>query len=595
MILPKKSIFDGWRQKAGGGIGEGAYKQGHLRLFSLSLIALGLLLSFRMSATGNDGGRPPTFCNPLDLPYKFQPKPPVRREAADPTMVVYKNEYWLFPSKSGGYWHSPDCLHWTYVPSTSLPIETYAPTVEIVAGRMLWTAGHQGIWTNDDPIKDTWIKVANVEIPDDPDLFLAKDGRLFIYGGCSDKNPTTGVELDVHTLQPIGKPVDCVVSDTATRGWETLKGSGKRPYIEGSWMTEHDGMFYLQYAAPGTEVDDYGDGVFTARDPLGPFTFAPYSPFSFKPTGFARGAGHSSTFKDLSGNYWHVSTMPISVRNIFERRLGLFPAGFTSDGQLYCNTYLGDYPQYPPGTKIDPQHPTPGWMLLSYRKTAEASSTLDGHPVEYAFDENIHQWWSAKTGDKGEWLKVDLGKPCQIEAIQTNFMDQDAQAFGMLKGEAYQYLIEVSDDGTNWTDCIDKSQNQVDSPHDYVQLPAPVKARYVRLTNVHCPAGAKLSVSGFRIFGNGLGTPPAMVEGVKALRSATDPRQATVSWSPVKDADFYVVRYGIAPDKLFSNYQIYQATEMTLNALNVGVSYAVTVDAVNNSGDTQGTRTVPIP
>jgi hypothetical protein len=86
-----------------------------------------------------------------------------------------------------------------------------------------------------------------------------------------------------------------------------------------------------------------------------------------------------------------------------------------------------------------------------------------------------------------------------------------------------------------------------------------------------------------------------MVEGVTATRDATDARKATVSWSPVKGADFYIVRYGLAPDRLFSNYQIYQATTMTLNALNAGVSYVATVDAVNDSGVTQGTQTVPIP
>ncbi|MGA3169915.1 MAG: family 43 glycosylhydrolase [Chthoniobacteraceae bacterium] len=519
----------------------------------------------------------------------------MRREAADPTMAIYKNEYWLFPSKSGGYWYSPDCLNWTYVPITSLPIEAYAPTVEVVNGRMLWTAWGTGIWTNDDPTKDTWKKVADTNGAD-PDLFLSDEGRLYFYQGCSN-GPTDAVELDVHTLEPIGKRVQGAAPDPAHRGWEALLGVGKSPWIEGSWMTEHNGKYYLQYAAPGTESDYYGDGVLTSKNPLGPFTYAPYTPFSFKPTGFARGAGHSSTFKDLSGDYWHIGTIAVSVRHIFERRLGLYPAGFTPDGQLFCNTYLGDYPQYPPGAKIDPQHPTPGWMLLSYNKQAEASSTLDEkHPVKDAFDENIHDWWSAKTGDKGEWLKVDLGKPCRIEAIQTNFADQDANAHGMLtNGDAYRYVIEVSDDGTTWNACIDKSQNQIDAPQDYVQLPAPVTARYVRLTNIHCPAGAKLSVSGFRIFGSGLGTPPAMVQGVTAARDPDDARKATVSWSPVKGADFYIVRYGLAPDRLFSNYQIYQATGMTLNALNAGVSYVVTVDAVNDSGVTQGTQTAAIP
>lgn len=559
------------------------------------MLVLSFLLFPIISSAEDQATRLPTFCNPLDLPYRFQAKPPSHREAADPTMVVFKNEYWLFPSKSGGYWHSSDCLHWIYVPSKTLPIETYAPTAEVVNGRLLWAAGGQGIWTNDDPAKDTWTKIASTNIPGDPALFYSKSGRLFVYGGTTDKVPTTAQELDVQTLQAIGQPVPCIESDMDHRGWETLKGNGRRPYIEGSWMTEHNGTYYLQYAAPGTEKDAYGDGVFTSKDPLGPFTFAPYSPFSFKPTGFIRSAGHSSNFQDFSGNYWHVTTMLVGVRAGFERRLGLFPAGFTSDGQLFCDTYLGDYPQYPPGTKTDPGHTTPGWMLLSYRKNAEASSALTEFPVENAFNENIHDWWSAQTGNKGEWLKVDLGKPCRIEAIQTNFMDQDAQAFDRLKDDAYQYIIEVSSDETSWTTCVDRSQNQVDSPHDYVQLPSPVTARYVRLTNIHCPAGAKLSISGFRIFGSGLGTSPAVVEGVKAVRSANDPRNVTISWSPVKDADFYIIRYGLAPDRLFSNYQIYQGTETTLNTLNVGASYAVTIDAVNDSGVTRGRQCVTIP
>jgi xylan 1,4-beta-xylosidase len=234
-------------------------------------------------------------------------------------------------------------------------------------------------------------------------------------------------------------------------------------------------------------------------------------------------------------------------------------------------------------------------MLLSYHKAAEVSSTLDGYPVENAFDENIHHFWSAKTGDKGEWLKVDLGKTCRIEAIQTNFMDQDALAFDMLKGDAYQYVIEFSNDGTTWSMGVDRSKNAVDSPHDYIQLPAAATARYVRLTNVHCPAGAKLSISGFRIFGNGLGSLPSPVSGLKASRAPSDGRQATVEWTPTKDADFYIVRYGIASERLFSNYQVYGAARMTLNALNRGVPYFISVDAVNENGITSGTQIVSLP
>lgn len=52
------------------------------------------------------------------------------------------------------------------------------------------------------------------------------------------------------------------------------------------------------------------------------------------------GAGHGSTIADKYGNYWHASTMRISVNHDFERRVGLFPAGFDKDGVLFCNQNL---------------------------------------------------------------------------------------------------------------------------------------------------------------------------------------------------------------------------------------------------------------
>src|SRR5208337_1849665 len=105
-------------------------------------------------------------------------------------------------------------------------------------------------------------------------------------------------------------------------------------WIEGSWVNKNAGKYYLQYAAPGTEFKTYADGVLVSDKPMGPFTYAGYSPFSFKPTGFVTGAGHSSTFAGLDGRFWHIATMTISKRHMFERRLGLFPTYFTKDGEL---------------------------------------------------------------------------------------------------------------------------------------------------------------------------------------------------------------------------------------------------------------------
>ena len=147
-----------------------------------------------------------------------------------------------------------------------------------------------------------------------------------------------------------------------------------------------------------------------ADNPLGPFKLASNNPCSSKPEGFINGAGHSSTFQDKYGNYWHISTMTISQKHMFERRLGLFPMFFDNDGILYTYTGFGDLPFTIPQKKISgPDELFSQWMLLSYKKPVEVSSELPDHPKNFASDEDIRTYWSAKTGNPGEFMTVDLG------------------------------------------------------------------------------------------------------------------------------------------------------------------------------------------
>ncbi len=491
---------------------------------------------------------PPTVCNPLDLPYRFQLDSSYR-EAADPTAIYFHGEYWIFASKTGGYWHSSDFVHWTLIEPTGLPLESWAPTVEKIGDRLYFCTTGSGIFTTDDPAKGKWTPVSQgLDVGQDSDLFLDDDGRLYLYTGCSDRNPIRGVELDLRNgFRPIGSLTPLIAADPLHRGWEarhsiaeaTDTGGHNAPWFEGGWMTRADGRYYLQYAAPGTEFETYGDGVFVSDHPLGPFTYQGYSPVSFKPTGFARGAGHGSTFRDAKGNYWHIATIALSRRNMFERRIGVYPVRFFPDGQMACNTYMGDYPQYSPGTVADPfASNSPGWMLLSLDKPAVASSSLPDFPARQAFDENLRDWWSAATGNPGEWLQVDLLKTCRINALQVNFADQDATQLDRLRNDGYRYLIEVSDDATHWRTLLDRRDTTRDAPHDYAQLDAPVMGRYVRITNVHMPANARFSISGLRLFGNGLGAAPAAVRDISAVRNPADSRAAHLSWTPLRRRRF---------------------------------------------------------
>src|SRR5690349_6253807 len=117
-----------------------------------------------------------TFANPLDLDYRFMPDTLSWRQAADPLVVRYRGEFWLFASKSGGYWHSTDFRRWTLVVPTGLPLEDYAPAVVELGGRLYYTAHKsKALWTTDDPAAGAWRKVADIGEYADPDLFLDDD------------------------------------------------------------------------------------------------------------------------------------------------------------------------------------------------------------------------------------------------------------------------------------------------------------------------------------------------------------------------------------------------------------------------------------
>src|SRR5574339_107849 len=271
-----------------------------------------------------------------------------------------------------------------------------------------------------------------------------------------------GIELDRKTMKPIGTRTPMYLLQQWRYGWqrfgEHMDNTFLDPFMEGSWMTKHNGKYYLQYGAPGTEFSGYADGVIVGDNPLGPFT--PQSdPVSYKLGGFVRGAGHGATFQDNNGNYWHVATTVISVKNTFERRLGLWPAGFDKDGVMFCNTSFGDYPTYLPSPQVVRTGVRPGWMLLNYNKPVQVSSTLGGYVPNHAVDELIKTYWSAATGNKDEWIQTDLGNISTVHAVQINYADQDVDSnqLGKWNDLYHQYILYYSVDGKKWNILADKS------------------------------------------------------------------------------------------------------------------------------------------
>ena len=547
--------------------------------------------------------RTTTYCNPLNLDYTY----PFHnshlgksyRSGADPAVVEFRGEYYMFVTRSWGYWHSKDLLNWDFITPEKWYFEgCNAPAAHNYKDSVLYVCGNpsgaMSILYTDNPKRGDWKAVPSVlHDLQDPALFIDDDERAYMYWGASNRWPIRGKELDMkNKFLPIAKKPDSLLFlRPDIHGWERFgenHTSDIKPFIEGAWMTKHNGKYYLQYAAPGTQFNVYGDGVYVGKSPLGPFEYAAHNPFCYKPGGFATGAGHGSTVCGPGGIYWHFGTIHLSINYKFERRLCMFPTFFDEDGAMYSDTYFGDYPHYSPD-QVSRQTTSGGfrgWMLLSYGKPVKASSQLESYPVENVTDENLKTFWVAEKNDDKQWVEIDLEEVSDVYALQLNFFDYEETGFwGRMPNLRQRYLVEASVDGARWRVLVDYRNSFRDAPHNYIELDQPIEARYIRYRHHYVP-GKNLAMGDIRVFGLGRGKKPATVKGFTVVREA-DERNARISWKSVKGAQGYNVLWGVAPDKLYSSWMVYGDNSLDLRALTVGQKYYFAIESFNENGISQ--------
>lgn len=554
-----------------------------------------------------------TYCNPINIDYGYCPIPNFteqgkHRATADPVITMFKGNYYLFSTNQWGYWWSADMLQWNFVsrkflkPWHKVYDELCAPAT-LVLGDTLLVIGstHEKtfpLWMSTNPQKDEWKEAVDSFQAGawDPGFFVDDDKRVYLYWGSSNFYPLYGQEIDRKTLQPIGEKKELIRLHDDLHGWERFgehnDNTFLKPFMEGAWVNKHKGKYYLQYGAPGTEFSGYGDGVYVADRPMGPFRYQSHNPFSYKPGGFARGAGHGATYQDVYKQWWHVSTIVIGTKNNFERRIGIWPAQFDQDGILSANTAFGDYPHYLPSSKSDHTGSQfTGWMLLNYQKPVKVSSTLGTFSPNLAVDEDIKTYWSAATANKGEWIQTDLSAVSTVNAVQINYADQDVTLMGKYTNTYHQYKLYSSIDGVQWKLLVDKSNNKTDIPHEYVELTTPIQTRYLKLENRHMPTG-KFAISGFRVFGKGKGAVPEEVKHFVVLRGDSERRNSWLKWEVNPSATGYTIYTGTAPDKLYTSIMVYGVNEYYFSAMEKDQPYYFQIEPFNENG--VGKRTAVI-
>lgn len=538
-----------------------------------------------------------TYCNPLNVDYTYMiynsAKNISYRSGADPAVVEFRGEYYMFVTRTHGYWHSTDLQNWDFIkPNDWYPQGSNAPAAHNYKDSVLYVCGDpsgcMSVLYTDDPKSGNWKATPGILFDlQDPDLFIDDDGRAYMFWGSSNVYPIRGMELDPNRrFLPKTEKKELFNLDLAKHGWERfgenhVSDTNLGGFIEGPWLTKHNGKYYMQYAAPGTQFNVYGDGVYVADSPMGPYTYQKHNPISYKPGGYMNGAGHGSTVVGPGGKYWHFSSMALAINVGWERRLCMFPTKFDADGIMYCDTRFGDYPHYAPAV---PGHHGDfrGWMLLSYGKPVTVSSQVDGNDAQGLTDEKTKSFWLASKNDDTQWATIDLQTPANVCAIQVNFHDHKCDMYGRYDGLRTRYTIEGSLDGNEWHTIVDRSNSYKDTPNDYAELETPKQLRYIRYKNVKVPTPS-LAISEIRVFGLGNGKAPATPKKL-TLKRHDDRRDIDIEWAEVKGAQGYNVLWGIAPDKLYSSWLVYGDHNLLMRCLTVDQDYFFAVEAFNENG-----------
>lgn len=503
------------------------------------LAGMSSLLPVSVKAADPVIGESLRYCNPLSIPTSSSDGSPRGVSLGDVTIVEEDGSYYMFCT-GGGAWVSKNLVDWEYkTVEGRVPV---APHVVKFNGMFYMTGNTTplyraekilgpyelvGDWT--DVNGNPWTGESNGFAWDnafDMDIFIDDDNTPYLYYPGRSTDGIYVVKLDPEKLNHfITEPVHLFGFDPS-HIWERygeMNEYTKNAWIEGPWVFKHNGTYYLQYSASGTQWMSYASGMYTSKSPLGPFTYAPNNPVLRKTSGAVTGGGHGCVIQGPDGNWWQFYTC-VLINPPGGRRLGMDPVGFDTDGNFFVHGPT-ETPQWAPGVVSNPVlHADSGSIPLTINKLRAMnqrggfSSERPGREAAYALDNYNGTWWEPAEDDAEPSITVDLASATEFDLQQEFTVDSARICFmagsGFGRGPqaapggesgtiAHQYRIEVSTDGETFTTVVDKTNNDVTKYVEFDEIP-PTQCRFVRLTMTDWPKPApssRLGIMEFTVFG----------------------------------------------------------------------------------------------
>lgn len=123
---------------------------------------------------------------------------------------------------------------------------------------------------------------------------------------------------------------------------------------------------------------------------------------------------------------------------------------------------------------VDYQLPKVVKMISNSSNPIQASSSYNGdYAPNFAIDNDVNSRWATTSGDSPSWIMIDLEKEYEISSLEVYWAQVYSQA-------AYDFRIEVSNDGSTWTTAKEITENDgSNGKNKYEGLD--ISGRYLRI------------------------------------------------------------------------------------------------------------------
>jgi len=508
----------------------------------LMLTVIGSLFASTALSQNPETGKSARYCNPLPMISA-----PGGNAGGDVSVIRENGKYYMFCT-GGGAWISSDMVNWTFQRVEKVPV---APDVVKYNGSFYMSGNDVQLLKADNPLgpytslgewKNTPDVAGGWNGPFDTKIYIDDNNKPYLYYPGRGVSGIFVVPLDPNDLTKFAGPVKHLFGFNSNHIWERYGEMNEYTdvaWIEGPWLQKHNGTYYLEYSASGTQWKTYAEGYYTAKSPLGPFTYAPNNPLLQKTDGLVTGTAHGSIVEGPDGNLWQFYTIVLS-NPPGGRRIGMDRIIFDKNGNM--SVKITDTPQWGPSVVSDPAKGNSGSLPVTINKVramnalSKFSSEQPGHEAAYAVDNSSGTWWEPTPVDSLPTLMIELSPATRFDVVQLFNIDGVRLMFnGGRRGfarppaaapaatnmpaatppvqaasEIYQYKIEVSMDGKTFTSALDQTKNSLVRNTIFEEIP-PVKCRFVRLTMTNWPKTAPLGIIEFTVFGKPAESLPAAV------------------------------------------------------------------------------------